>query len=121
MAKSTADAEYIALGEAASEAIWLRQFVTELGLGIDASIKIHVDNKAAIDIAHNPKFHNRTKHIDVQYHFVRDHIEKGSFKVEKVKSTDNTADLLTKLFSRVHHEKHVRGLGFVSTRGSVVL
>jgi hypothetical protein len=119
VAKSTAEAEYVALGDAASEAIWLKQFLAEIGINLKGGLKLYVDNKAAIDIAHNPKFHNRTKHIDVKYHFVRDHVDKKTIEVEKVQSAENVADIFTKLLTKQLHQKHVKGLGLVSTRGSV--
>ncbi len=119
MAKSTAEAEYVALGDAASEAIWLKQFLTGIGINLKGRLKLYVDNKAAIDIAHNPKFHNRTKHIDVKYHFVRDHVDKKNIEVEKVQSAENVADISTKLLTKQLHQKHVKGLGLVSTRGNV--
>jgi hypothetical protein len=64
-ALSSTEAEYIAAVHAAKEAIWLRHLLTELGLNLDKPTTLHINNQSAIAIAHNPKFHDRTKHIKV--------------------------------------------------------
>lgn len=68
---STAEAEYIALSHGAKEAVWLRQFLTELNIDCNA-FTIFVDNQAAIQLASNAEHHKRSKHIDVRYHYIRD-------------------------------------------------
>ena len=67
---SSTEAEYIAAAHAAKEAIWLRRLLTELGENLEFSTTLFVDNQSAIAIARNPKFHDRTKHIEVRYHFL---------------------------------------------------
>ena len=74
VAKSTTEAEYVALSQATQEAIWLRRLLSDLGCKADGPTLINEDNQGAIEIARNPKFHNRTKHIDTTYHFIREKI-----------------------------------------------
>ena len=96
VAKSTTEAEYMALSMAASEAVWLKGIYEKLIPGALEVLKIHCDNKGAIDLARNPGYRPRTKHISIQHHFIRDRINAGDIRVEKVASEDMTADCLTK-------------------------
>ena len=82
VAKSTTEAEYVALGQAPQEAIWLRRLLCDLGSKADGPTLINEDNQGAIEIARNPKFHNRTKHIDTTFHFIREKIVSKEIKVE---------------------------------------
>ena len=81
---SSTEAEYIAGAHAAKETVWLRQLLTELGIPVNTPTTLLMDNQSAIAIVHNPEFHNRTKHINVRYHFLRN-------KVEEHEQTENTA------------------------------
>ena len=74
MALSTADAEYMAATHASKEAIWLQRLCSSMGLA-QGAIRIDCDNQSAIFFAKNSAYHSKTRHIDVQYHFVRDMIE----------------------------------------------
>ena len=96
---STANAEYLALGTAAREALYLKQLYKEIGVDLKA-VRIYEDNQAAIAIAKNPVFHCKQKHIDVQYHFIRDEIEKGRIDVQYCESKKMTADIFTKALPR---------------------
>ncbi|KAH9658981.1 hypothetical protein KPL70_023688 [Citrus sinensis] len=93
--RSITEAEYIALTEAVKEAIWLRGLVTELGFEQEI-VRVSCDSSSAIQLSKNPKFHERTKHIDVRMHFIRDEISKGVVNVVKVPTEVNPADMLTK-------------------------
>ena len=62
-------------------------------------------------LAKNPQFHNRTKHIDIRHHFIREAIETGLVTLQYVQSEDNTADVLTKALSGPVHKQHMIGLG----------
>ncbi|KAG3230733.1 hypothetical protein PI124_g24169 [Phytophthora idaei] len=78
VALSSTEAEYMALTEAAQEAIWLKAFLCELGeMKSDDPVNIYEDNQGSIALAKNPEFHKRTKHIDIRYHFVRERVEDG--------------------------------------------
>lgn len=61
-----------------------------------SSVTVRVDNQSAIKLSNNPEFHNRSKHIDVRYHFIRDIVEKGILHINYVKSKDQLADIFTK-------------------------
>lgn len=75
VALSSIESEYMALTKATTEAIWLRQFLSNLGFVPDKPTTIFVDNKSAIALANNPKCHSRSKHIAIQYHFICEHLE----------------------------------------------
>ena len=92
---STAEAEYIALTHGAKEAIWLRQFLNDLGLSCK-TVPILVDNQSAIRLASNSEFHKRSKHIDVRFHFVRDVIDRKEIEIDYVQSKNQLADIFTK-------------------------
>ncbi|KAI7758828.1 hypothetical protein LZL87_014417 [Fusarium oxysporum] len=111
VAKSTAEAEYYALSMAASEALWIRSFLEELGEPLTKPIKIFTDNKSAARIAHNAEFHNRTKHIRIHHHFVRDAISDGLIEVVRVPSAENAADGLTKPLTKAKHQEFIEMLG----------
>ena len=71
VALSTTEAEYIALTEAVKEALWLRGIAQELKLQ-DQIIIVHCDNQSAIHLSKNQVYHERTKHVDIKLHFVRE-------------------------------------------------
>ena len=93
-ALSTTEAEYVAATEACKEAIWLGRLVADLG--IDATPTLHSDSMSAIQLAKNPVFHAKTKHIEVRYHFIRGVVEDRSVDLVKISTDENPADLLTK-------------------------
>ena len=96
VALSTTEAEYMALAEATKELIWLKNFLSELGLKQE-DCALHCDNESAVHLAKNPVFHSRTKHIKLRYHFVRDHISEGTFNLKKILGARNPADMFTKV------------------------
>jgi hypothetical protein len=98
VAQSTTEAEYYALVKAVSEALWLQQIMKQMmytGNDIQA-VKIYGNNQGSLSLAENPKFHQRTKHIDVKHHFIREHIENGSIDLWYVETANMVADGLTK-------------------------
>lgn len=95
VALSSTEAEYIALSEAVKEAIWLKGSVAAMIKG-DCKVNIHCDNQSAIALSKNPTFHDRTKHIDVRFHFVRETVQEGVVTLLKVHTTNNPADMMTK-------------------------
>jgi len=83
--------------QATKEAIWLRRFLSEIGVfSDDDTVVIRADNRGAMDLARNPEFHARTKHIDIQYHFVREAVDCGLVDFEFVPTSEQAADGLTK-------------------------
>ncbi|GJQ91175.1 copia protein [Tanacetum coccineum] len=95
LAISTTEAEYISVGKACQQALWMKQALIDYGVRLD-DIPIMCDNKGAIDLSKNPVQHSRTKHIEICHHFLRDNVQKGNISIEKVSSEDNVADILTK-------------------------
>ncbi|GJZ29607.1 hypothetical protein Tco_0574254 [Tanacetum coccineum] len=96
VALSTTEAEYMALTEAVKEAIWLRGLLEELGVKLN-TVAVNCDNQGAIHLSRNHVFHERTKHINVRYHFIREVLEAKTVKVLKVGTEHNAADALTKV------------------------
>ncbi|XP_020701300.1 uncharacterized protein LOC110113182 [Dendrobium catenatum] len=99
VAKSSTEAEYRALSAATSDVLWLRRLAEELHIPQLAPTPIYCDNTSAIAIAKNPVFHARTKHIEIDYHFIRQHIESKAIQLIHIASNDQIADILTKPFS----------------------
>ena len=95
VALSTTEAEYMAATQACKEAIWIQRLLEELGHKQE-KITLFCDSQSALHLARNPAFHSRTKHIGVQYHFVREVVEKGNVDMKKIHTKDNLADALTK-------------------------
>ncbi|KAJ4720887.1 Retrovirus-related Pol polyprotein from transposon TNT 1-94 [Melia azedarach] len=106
---STTEAEYMALTEAAKEGIWLKGLVSDLGLYHDQAI-VYCDSLSAICLAKDQVHHERTKHIDVRYHFLR---SEKRIKVNKVGTADNPADMFTK---PVPHSKFQHCLDLLNVR-----
>ncbi len=99
VAKSTTEAEYIALSSASSEVIWTRSILKELGIlneGDLNSTTIYEDNKGCQLLANNPQLHPKTKHIDIRHHFINDHIMKKDIVVYECPTANMVADILTK-------------------------
>ena len=96
VARSSAKAEYRAMALAACELIWLKQLLKELQFGEVTQMTVICDNQAALHISLNPVFHERTKHIEVDCHFVRKKITSGDIKIEFVNSNDQLAEIFTK-------------------------
>ena len=96
VALSTTEAEYIALTEAAKEAIWLKDLINELGFKQEA-VDIHCDSQSAMAFAKNAVHHERTNHIHRRFHFIRDTITDGETRILKISTVHNPADILTKV------------------------
>lgn len=95
VALSTTESEYVAATEALKEAIWLKGLIHEIGFLKD-NVVVFSDSQSSIQLCKNPVFHDRTKHIDVKFHFIRDIVEKGIVNLEKIPSEFNPADMGTK-------------------------
>nr|GEV16929.1 retrovirus-related Pol polyprotein from transposon TNT 1-94 [Tanacetum cinerariifolium] len=90
------EAEYMSLTEAVKEAIWLRGLLEELGVELN-NVAVNCDNQDAIHLSRTHVFHERTKHINVSYHFIKEVLEAKTVKVLKVGTKHNAADALTKV------------------------
>jgi hypothetical protein len=100
VALSSTEAEYIALAQATKEAIWLRKLLKDLGQEQINPTIIYEDNKSAIALASNSSHHQRTKHIDVQYHFIREKIQSKEIAILHAATGDQLADAMTKGLGR---------------------
>jgi hypothetical protein len=96
VANSTAEAEYMAIADVARELMWMRQLLSELGISIVTPSIIYSDNQPAIRISENDSDHDRTKHIDIKHHFIRDLVKNKEIKLEWISTTDQLADIFTK-------------------------
>ncbi|GKD70935.1 hypothetical protein Tco_1325025, partial [Tanacetum coccineum] len=92
---STTEAEYVAAAQASKEAVWLKMLLEELGHAKE-KITLFCDNQGVLYLARNPAFHSKTKHIQAQYHFVREKVEEGTVDKQKIHTGDNVADYLMK-------------------------
>uniref|UniRef100_A0A2N9ISU3 Reverse transcriptase Ty1/copia-type domain-containing protein n=1 Tax=Fagus sylvatica TaxID=28930 RepID=A0A2N9ISU3_FAGSY len=97
--RSSTEAEYRALADTTAELLWLRWLLQDLGIDCSTAVPIHCDNRSAIQIAHNDVFHERTKHIEIDCHFVRHHLLQGTLQLRSVFSQDQLADIFTKAVS----------------------
>ena len=96
VARSSVEVEYRAMTLAICKLIWLKQLLQELRFGKDEQMTIVYDNQAVIHIASNPVFHERTKHIEVDCHFIRKKIASGCMTTSFINSSDQLADIFTK-------------------------
>ena len=107
VAKSTVEAEYYALSAASDEVMFLRTLLGELGFVQTEPTVINEDNKGTRDLATNPVFHKRTKHIEIRYHSIRERVEQGHILINLVDSKNNISDILTKATSLKHFKTNV--------------
>ena len=100
------EAEYIAASEAANEGVWMKEFISDLGVIPSASgpMKILCDNTGAIALAKESRFHKRTKHIKRRFNSIRDLVQVGDIEIWKIHTDLNVANLLTKPLSRAKHD-----------------
>nr|XP_025883812.1 uncharacterized protein LOC112940244 [Solanum lycopersicum] len=111
VSRSSAEAEFRRMAACTAELTWLTGPFKELGVHIQQPIDLKCDSKAAIQIAANPIFHERTKHIDIDCHFVRERVSQGIIRTDHVSTTEQLADILTKGSGRVQHEYLISKLG----------
>ena len=110
VALSTTEAEFMAITEATKESIWLRELVGELHSCQGATI-VYCDSQSAIHLTKDSMHHERTKHIDVRYHFVRDIVAQGKIIVHKISTEDNPANMLTKTLPTAKFKKCLDTIG----------
>ncbi|KAI0492722.1 hypothetical protein KFK09_026998 [Dendrobium nobile] len=102
VARSSTEAEYRSLSAATSDILWIRRLADEFHINQTRPTTIYCDNTSAIALAHIPVFHARTKHIEIDYHFIRGHIQTGNINIAHIFSTDQIADILTKPLPITH-------------------
>ena len=111
MAQSSTEAKYKAACFAACEAVWLGRIFFDLGFLPSGPTLLQCDNQSCIAIAKNPVFHARTKHIEVQYHYVRELIEDGMVELQYIPTKENCADIFTKALTSEQLLQHLYQLG----------
>ena len=104
VSKSSTEAEYCAMSTACSEIVWLCGLLEELGFPHTTSTPLYVDNTSAIQIATNPVFHERTKHIEVDFHSIRDTLKRRVISLLHISSDLQVADVFTKSLTRQRHQ-----------------
>jgi len=113
-ALSSTEAEYVALSEAGRELCWLRSLYHELGITQKSPTILRGDNNGSIAMVKNPQFHQRSKHIDIRYHWIRDEIIKKTIDLESCRDPDQAADILTKALPKPKHQRHVSDMGLTN-------
>ncbi|KAJ9566348.1 hypothetical protein OSB04_002314 [Centaurea solstitialis] len=120
IADSTTEAEYIAASDAAKEAVWLRNFLSDLRVisSVSRPIDIFCDNSGAVAQAKEPREHHKSIHVLRKYHLIREIIGRGDVRICKIPTEDNVADPRTKPLARVKHEAHANSIGmqYLDTR-----
>ena len=113
VALSTVEAEYMAASAAAQEVIWWRRFLSGLQLrhATMSATPLYSDNQGSIALAHNPQNHERTKHIDIRYHFLRECVESDVIDLRYVSTNNMPADVLTKALTHVKHQQAIQAFG----------
>jgi hypothetical protein len=100
VARSSAETEYIAMTSTASELIWIKQVLHDLKIIHEGPMKIFYDNQATTHIASNLDFHERTKHIEIDCHFIREKVQSKEIEIPFVRSSDQLADIFTKALNK---------------------
>ena len=118
VALSTTEAEYVALGQGTRTALWLRQLLIELNLenyitdnNDKVCVTVRTDSQSALALVKNPEYHARTKHFDIQLHFIREKSENGIIYYEYCSTEKLLADMLTKPLPRDKYRKLVQESG----------
>mgnify|MGYP003703432031 FL=1 len=95
-ARSSTAAEYRALAATTQELLWLRWLLADMGVSSSTPTPLYCDNRSAIQIAHIDVFHDRTKHIEIDCHFIRQHVTCGTVNLLPIASVDQPANIFTK-------------------------
>ena len=109
------EAEYIAASETVKEAIWIRNFISKLGVVPSASspMDLYCDNSGAIEQAKEPRAHKRFKHVLRRYDLIYEIIGRGDVKIYRAHTDHNVADPLMKPLPQPKHEAHMRSMGII--------
>ena len=114
VARSSAEAEYRALAQSICEGLWIKRLLEELRISTSEPMKVFCDNLAAISIAKNPVHHDRTKHVEIDRHFIKEKVESRILNLIYTPTHLQVADILTKALSRVKFEDFKSKLGMIN-------
>ncbi|PRQ42655.1 putative RNA-directed DNA polymerase [Rosa chinensis] len=113
VARSSAEAEFRGMAHGVCELLWIRHLLKDLGFKNRKTMDLHCDNKAAIEIAHNPVQHDRTKHVEVDRHFIKENLDRKIIYFPFVQSEEQLADILTKAVSGKVFNSSLDKLGMI--------
>ena len=111
VARSSAEAEFRAMAQGVCELLWIKIILEDLRISWEGPMRLYCDNKSAISIAHNPVQHDRTKHIEIDRHFIKEKLDSGLICTPYVSTNDQLADVLTKGRSSTEFHKLISKLG----------
>jgi hypothetical protein len=111
VALSSVEAEYMAASLATREAMWIRSMLQELGLTSTNPLSILTDSQGSMALAKNPEHHQRSKHIDIRHHFIREQVAMRIIELTYISTEQMAADQLTKPLTQVQHERCIRSMG----------
>lgn len=103
--------ELITANETALDGVWFQNFMSELGFPQHAPTTLYIDNRAAVKVANNPELHSRMRHLDINYHWLRDMVEAKVFSPQDIDSIAQRADIFTKALPPVIHKQQCHLLG----------
>lgn len=115
VSRSSTEAEYKAIANLTAEMIWIKSLLKELGVYQSKAPRLWCDNLGATYLTSNPVFHARTKHIEVDFHFVREQVARKAMEVRFISSSDQVADILTKPLSKTPFTTHCNNLNMYKT------
>jgi hypothetical protein len=113
VALSSCEAEYVAATTAACQGVWLARLLGDMNKVAPGGVTLRIDNKSAISLSKNPVFHDRSKHIETRYHYIRECVEDRWAEVEYVRTEDQLADILTKALGRIKFEELRSKIGMI--------
>jgi hypothetical protein len=111
VALSSMEAEYMVESLATCQIIWLRTFTSELSIPYSGPTKLNVNNQGVINYSNNFINHSRTKHINIQHHFVCEKLISNKINIQSCTMEDNFANILTKALLKLKHEELVKRIG----------
>ncbi|KAL0353556.1 UNVERIFIED_CONTAM: putative mitochondrial protein [Sesamum angustifolium] len=114
VSRSSAEAEYRSMGSTVCELLWISYILGEFDVSVTSPISFYCDNKAAIHITENPVFHERTKHLDIDCHIVREQFKHGFILPNHLPSSQQVADLFTKSLPTPSFSRLLSKLGMLS-------